>query len=361
MTATTDSTPEVAAGRGQDQLPERARVVIVGGGVIGVSIAYHLAKLGWSDVVLLERRQLTSGTTWHAAGLITGAGLATETLIWMTRYTRELCATLESETGQATGFRPIGHLHLATTPQRLETLRREAAFARGHGVDDQELSAAEFGRLWPAAKTDDVLAAFYVPDEGRVNPADLTMAYAKGARMGGVRIVEHIAVTGITSARGRVTGVVTERGPIAAEYVVNAAGMWGREVGAMAGVSVPLQAAEHYYLIQRRRRQMPPHRVFEDQQIGAIEPLDRLTGAPSHLSRRQRASVNGAYSGRCTSSSSAPAGTWAAASSRGSLRRGTSSHSRPVSRPSFLTDFPTPESWRAIGSTMHRSAKPSKA
>ena len=249
MTATTDSTPEVAAGRGQDQLPERARVVIVGGGVIGVSIAYHLAKLGWSDVVLLERRQLTSGTTWHAAGLITGAGLATETLIWMTRYTRELCATLESETGQATGFRPIGHLHLATTPQRLETLRREAAFARGHGVDDQELSAAEFGRLWPAAKTDDVLAAFYVPDEGRVNPADLTMAYAKGARMGGVRIVEHIAVTGITSARGRVTGVVTERGPIAAEYVVNAAGMWGREVGAMAGVSVPLQAAEHYYLI----------------------------------------------------------------------------------------------------------------
>jgi len=249
VTARTDSAPEGAAGRDRDQLPERARVVIVGGGVIGASIAYHLAKLGWRDVVLLERRELTSGTTWHAAGLITGAGMATETLIWMTRYTRDLCATLESETGQATGFRPIGHLHLATTPQRLETLRREAAFVRGFGVDNQELSAAEFGRLWPAAKTDDVLGAFYVPDEGRVNPADLTMAYAKGARMGGVRIVERVAVTGITSARGRVTGVVTERGTIAAEYVVNAAGMWGREVGAMAGVSVPLQAAEHYYLI----------------------------------------------------------------------------------------------------------------
>ena len=249
MTLGTDAAPEGAAGPGRDQLPERARVVIVGGGVIGASIAYHLAKLGWRDVVLLERRELTSGTTWHAAGLITGAGMPTETLIWMTRYTRDLCTTLESETGQATGFRPIGHLHLATTPQRLETLRREAAFVRGFGVDNQELSAAEFGRLWPAAKTDDVLGAFYVPDEGRVNPADLTMAYAKGARMGGVRIIEHVAVTGITSTRGRVTGVVTERGTIAAEYVVNAAGMWGREVGAMAGVSVPLQAAEHYYLI----------------------------------------------------------------------------------------------------------------
>jgi len=249
VTAETDSAPGGAAAGGPDQLPERARVVIVGGGVIGASIAYHLAKLGWRDVVLLERRQLTSGTTWHAAGLITGAGMPTETLVWMTRYTRDLCATLESETGQATGFRPIGHLHLATTPQRLETLRREAAFVRGFGVDSQELSAAEFGRLWPAAKTDDVLGAFYVPDEGRVNPADLTMAYAKGARLGGVRIVEHVAVTGITSARGRVTGVVTERGAVAAEYVVNAAGMWAREVGAMAGVSVPLQAAEHYYLI----------------------------------------------------------------------------------------------------------------
>jgi len=234
---------------GGNALPDQAQVVVIGGGVIGASIAYHLTKLGWRDVVLLERRQLTAGTTWHAAGLITSAGMATETLLWMARYTRDLCVSLEAETGQATGFRPIGHLHVASTPQRLETLRREAAFARGYGVDDQEVSAEEFGRLWPAAKTDDVLAAFYVPDEGRVNPADLTMAFAKGARMGGARIVEGVEVTGITQARGRVTGVVTDRGPIRAEYVVNAAGMWGREVGAMAGVSVPLQAAEHYYLI----------------------------------------------------------------------------------------------------------------
>ena len=249
MSTGTDSTVQGAIARPPDALPERAQVVIVGGGIIGASIAYHLAKLGWRDVVLLERRQLTAGTTWHAAGLITSAGMATETMIWMSRYTRDLCATIESETGQATGFRPIGHLHLATSPQRLEGMRREAAFARGHGVDSQEISAAEFGRMWPAARIDDVLAAFHVPDDGRVNPADLTMAYAKGARMGGARIVEHVAATGVTSRRGRVTGVVTDRGTIATEYVVNAAGMWAREFGALAGVSVPLQAAEHYYLI----------------------------------------------------------------------------------------------------------------
>ena len=249
MALGSDPTVQGGSGRAHEGLPDRAQVVIVGGGAIGTSIAYHLTKLGWRDVVLLERRQLTSGTTWHAAGLITSAGMATETLLWMSRYTRDLCASIEAETGQATGFRTIGHLHLACTTKRLETLRREAAFVRGYGVDNQELSAAEFGRYWPAAKTDDVLAAFYVPDEGRVNPADLVMAYAKGARTGGARIIEGVTATGVTSERGRVTGVVTDRGTIAAEFVVNATGMWAREFGAKAGVSVPLQAAEHYYLI----------------------------------------------------------------------------------------------------------------
>ncbi len=230
-------------------IPAQARAVIIGGGAIGTSIAYHLARRGWTDVVLLERRQLTAGTTWHAAGLVTSAGMATETLLWMSRYTRDLCVSLEAETGQATGFRPIGHCHLATTPQRLETLRREAAFVRMFGVDDQEISASEFARLWPEARTDDVLAAFFVPDEGRVNPADLAQAYAKGARMHGARIVEGVTVIGMTQANSRVTGVITDRGAIQTDVVVNAAGLWGRDVGAMAGVTVPLQAAEHYYLI----------------------------------------------------------------------------------------------------------------
>ena len=231
------------------QLPDRAQAVIVGGGASGTSIAYHLTKLGWRDIVLLERRQLTAGTTWHAAGLITSAGMASETLLWMARYTRDLCASIEAETGQATGFRPIGHLHLATTPRRLETLRREAAFVRGFGVENHELPGAELARYWPAARTDDVLAAFYVPDEGRVNPADLAQAYARGARMRGARIVEGVTATGVTTERGRVTGVVTDHGTIRTDVVVNAAGMWARELGAAAGVSVPLQAAEHYYLI----------------------------------------------------------------------------------------------------------------
>jgi 4-methylaminobutanoate oxidase (formaldehyde-forming) len=233
----------------RDALPEQARVVVIGGGAIGTSIAYHLAKAGWSDVVLLERRQLTAGTTWHAAGLITSAGMASEAMLWMSRYTTSLIKQLEAETGQSTGFRQIGHLHIASTPQRLEGMRREGAFARGFGVPNEEISPAEVKRHWPEIRTDDILAGFWVPDEGRANPADVTQAYARGARMRGARIVEGVTVTGITRANGFVTGVDTDKGHIRAEFVVNAAGLWGREVGAMAGVSVPLQAAEHYYLI----------------------------------------------------------------------------------------------------------------
>lgn len=230
-------------------LPTRARVVVIGGGVIGCNVAYHLTKLGWSDVLLLERRRLTSGTTWHAAGLITSAGMAHETMLWMARYTRDLYAALEEETGQATGWRPIGHLHLARTPERLETLRREAAFVRGFGVDNREISPEEFQAMWPEARIDDVLAAFYVPDEGRINPADVTMALAKGARTGGATILEGVPVTGFTTSRGRVTGVVTPHGTVECEYVVLAAGMWSRQLGELAGVNVPLQASEHYYMI----------------------------------------------------------------------------------------------------------------
>jgi glycine cleavage system aminomethyltransferase T/glycine/D-amino acid oxidase-like deaminating enzyme len=230
-------------------LPDRARVVVIGGGAIGTSVAYHLTKLGVTDVVLLERKELTAGTTWHAAGLITSAGMPTETFLWMSRYTTELLPKLTEETGQETGFSTIGHLHLACTPQRLETITREAIFAAGHGVPIEMVGPEEVARHWPAAETDDILAAAWVPDEGRANPADVTQAYARGARMAGATILEGVTVTGFTQANGRVTGVETDHGRIETETVVVAAGMWGRQLGELAGVALPLQAAEHYYLL----------------------------------------------------------------------------------------------------------------
>ena len=145
-------------------LPARAQVVVVGGGAIGTSVAYHLTKMGVRDVVLLERKELTAGTTWHAAGLITSAGMPTETFLWMSRYTTDLLPRLHAETGQDTGFRTIGHLHLACTPQRLETVTREAIFAAAHGVPVELVGPGEVARHWPAAKVDDILAAAWVPD-----------------------------------------------------------------------------------------------------------------------------------------------------------------------------------------------------
>ncbi len=230
-------------------LPQRAQVVIVGGGVIGCSIAYHLTKIGVRDVVLLERKELTAGTTWHAAGLITSAGMPTETFLWMSRYTSDLLPQLTEETGQDTGFRRIGHLHLACTPQRVETVTREANFAKAHGVPVELVGPEEVKRHWPSAMVDDIITAAWVPDEGRANPADVTQAYAKGARMGGARLIEGVTVTGFVTANGAVTGVETDQGPIETETVVIAAGMWGRQLGALAGVTIPLQAAEHYYLL----------------------------------------------------------------------------------------------------------------
>ena len=230
-------------------LPKQAQVVIIGGGVIGISIAYHLSKLGWKDVIVLERKELTCGTTWHAAGLIATAGFGSETFINMAKYTRDLYMKLEAETGQATGFKQVGLLQVATSDEWLENRRRSADFSRQHGVDYQEISPKEVKEMWPLADTHDVVAGFFCPDDGRINPIDVTMAMAKGARMGGVQIFEGVAVTGIKRKKNQVSGITTTQGDIEAEYVVNAAGMWGREVGRMAGVNVPLQAAEHYYLI----------------------------------------------------------------------------------------------------------------
>jgi len=230
-------------------LPKKAKVVIIGGGVIGCSTAYHLAKLGWKDIVLYERAQLTSGTTWHAAGLIEANGFFSATDLDMAQYTLDLFSKLEEETGMATGYKGVGMITLASTPDRLEELRRIAAFNRLFGVDVEELTPQQVKEKWPLAEIGDVLAGFYAPGDGRVNPVDVTMALAKGARNGGVKIYENTAVTGFKKDGHRITGVITDKGETAVEYVVNCAGMWANKVGELAGVNVPLQPTEHYYLI----------------------------------------------------------------------------------------------------------------
>jgi glycine/D-amino acid oxidase-like deaminating enzyme len=225
-----------------NQVPERARVVIIGGGVIGCSIAYHLAHAGWTDVVLLERDRLTSGTTWHAAGLMTCFGSTSETSTAIRMYSRDLYARLEAETGQATGFKPVGLIEAAADEARLEEYRRVAAFQRHLGLEVEEISPREMHDLFPWARTDDLLAGFHVPGDGRVNPVDVTTALAKGARQLGVRIFEGVSVDEVRTERGRVTGVRISTGPtggedpeasdLECEYVVNCAGMWARELGA---------------------------------------------------------------------------------------------------------------------------------
>ncbi len=230
-------------------LPERARVVIIGGGVIGTSIAYHLGHLGWTDTVLVERDQLTSGTTWHAAGLMETLGSTSATSTELRMYTRDLYARLEAETGLATGFVANGFIELAADKGRLEEFRRTSAFNRYCGVDVHEISPKEVADLFPLARTDDLLAGFYVAEDGRVNPVDVTMSMARGARQLGVTIVQGVSATGVELRNGAVHAVVTDSGTIECEYVVNAAGMWARQLGALSGVSIPLQAAEHYYLI----------------------------------------------------------------------------------------------------------------
>jgi len=248
----------------QASLPSHARVVVVGGGVIGTSVAYHLAALGWQDIVLLERDRLTSGTTWHAAGLMVRFGSTSETSIEMRKYTRDLYGRLEAETGQATGFAPIGFIQVAADADRLEEYRRVAAFNRYCGVEVHEISPAQVKELFPLARVDDVLAGFYVPGDGRVNPVDVTMALGKGARQRGVKIFEGVPALNVLKERGRVAGVRTAQGDIRAEYVVNCCGMWARQFGELAGVSIPNQAAEHYYLITEPIKGLPKLPVLED-------------------------------------------------------------------------------------------------
>jgi heterotetrameric sarcosine oxidase gamma subunit len=232
----------------QKSFPSHARAVIIGGGVAGCSVAYHLAKLGWTDLVLLEREQITSGTTWHAAGLLTTLR-DTETQTRLAAYTQQLYRRLEEETGQATGLIECGSIQLALTPAKAEEMRRGYRAAQSWGIECEEISAADVQRMWPLAYAGDVRAAFHFPRDGRINPTDVTRALARGARQAGVAIFEKCPVSAIEQTDGRVCAVESALGRIVTDTVVNCAGMWARQVGRMAGVDVPLQAAEHYYLI----------------------------------------------------------------------------------------------------------------
>ena len=229
-------------------LPSHVQVVIIGGGIIGCSVAYHLCKLGLSDVVLLERKSLTSGTTWHAAGLV-GQLRATHNLTRLAQYTSTLLQELEAETGQATGFKQTGSVSIANNAERFEELKRGASMAKCFGLEVEVISPREAAELWPLMNASDLVGAVYLPGDGQTNPTDTTQAYAKGAKMRGARIFENVKVTGIHQKDGQVSGVSTEYGDIQSEYVVNCAGMWARQVGRLAGVSIPLHAAEHFYVV----------------------------------------------------------------------------------------------------------------
>ena len=240
------------------QIPSGARAVIIGGGVVGCSIAYHLGKLGWRDVVLLERKQLTCGTTWHAAGLIAQLR-ATQNMTRLAKYSQELYFGLEAETGFATGFKRNGSITVALTDERMEELRRSAAMARAFGVEIDEITPGDIASRYPGLMTDDAVGGVWLPKDGQADPVNITQALAKGARNFGALILQGVKVTGVNQANGRVTGVETDRGPINADYVVNAGGMWGREIGAMAGVAVPLHACEHFYIVTEAMTGLSPN------------------------------------------------------------------------------------------------------
>ena len=238
------------------ELPARARAVIVGGGVIGTSVAYHLTRLGWSDVLLLEQGTLSCGTTWHAAGLV-GPLRASEGGTRLVQYSAELYASLEAETGQATGYRNVGGVIVARTEDRMVQLRRTAANAAAYDLDCELLTPAQASGRWPVMAVDDLLGAIWLPGDGKVNPTDVTMALARGARMRGARIAERVRVTGFTvaetAAGRRVTGVRTEAAGheqvVEADVVVTCAGQWAKALGDRAGVTVPLHSAEHFYVV----------------------------------------------------------------------------------------------------------------
>lgn len=276
-------------------LPPHARVVIIGGGVVGCSVAYHLSKLGWQDVVLLERKQLTSGTTWHAAGLIAQLR-ATANMTKLAKYSQELYGELEGETGVATGFRRVGSITVALTEARREELWRQAAMARAFGVEVEEITPDAVGARYPHLNLDGVLGGVYLPKDGQGDPGNIALALAKGARQRGALVQERVKVSGITRQGRRVTGVNWQgedgsAGHIACDMIVNCAGMWGHQVGRMTGTNVPLQACEHFYIVTEAIKglsRLPVLRVPDECAyykedagkilLGAFEPVSKPWG-----------------------------------------------------------------------------------
>ena len=272
-------------------LPNQARVVIIGGGVIGCSVAYHLAKQGWKDVVLLERKQLTSGTTWHAAGLIAQLR-ATKNMTKLAKYSQELYGNLAAETGVETGFKRCGSITVALTDERLEEISRQAAMARSFGVEAEPISPQEVKNRYEHLNIDGVTGGVYLPLDGQGDPANIAQALAKGARQNGALVKEGYLVTAIKTENRRATSVTWEghgeTGTIEAEHIVNCGGMWGHGLGRMAGVNVPLHACEHFYIVTESipgLTQMPVLRVPDEcayykedagkMLLGAFEPVSK--------------------------------------------------------------------------------------
>ena len=229
-------------------LPRHARAVIIGGGIVGCSVAYHLTKLGWRDVVLLERKKLASGTSWHAAGLV-GQLRATQNLTQLAVYGARLYGTLEAETGQATGFQRRGSMAVARTKGRMDQYLHQLGLGKCFGVEVHPLSPREAGEKWPLMRSDDLVGAIWIPGDGQTNPVDTVAALGKGARMGGAKIFEGVKVDRVLMRQGRAVGVSAAGGEIAAEVVINCGGMWARDLALASGAHVPLHAAEHMYIV----------------------------------------------------------------------------------------------------------------